>query len=297
MQLQLLTSMIKTDYSQRFLFENSRVRGERVYINQNLQKSLKTHSYPVPIQYLLGELCSSAILLSSILKFDGTFTLQARSKGPVQLLMAECNNQQKFRCFARYSETIGDQPLSLNEQLPDGQLLITANPKRGKQYQSIVVLNQPTLAECFTSYFRQSEQLPTKLWLASNEKCASGLLLQKLPENQHAIHSCQSEKEWNQWQHLVILADTVTRDELLSLDNKVLIHRLFHEEDIRLFDALDIMFQCTCSRQRVINSLITLGDTELKKMSQEAEPSEIKCQFCNKLYTFSSKDIRQLYHQ
>lgn len=289
-------SMTDSDYTQRFLFENSHVRGERVHMRDSLGAVLITHPYPDSIKKLLGELSAAAVLLSSTLKFSGTFTLQARSEGPVSLLMVECTNQHHFRAIARYQEDCLTDQSTLTALLPKGQLLISTDPDKGKQYKSIVVLNQPTLADCFTAYFRQSEQLPTKIWLACDGEKSSGFLLQSLPVNQDIANHGAQKKGAEQWEHTLIMASTMKEEELLSLDNAVLLHRLFNEDDIRLFDAAPVTYCCTCSKERTSHSLISLGKQELSEIANKQEAIETQCQFCNKKYTYSPEELQALCH-
>ena len=286
--------MIDTDYSQRFLFENSHIRGERIHLSDSLETALATHSYPESIRILLGELSAIALLLSSSLKYSGTFSLQARSEGPISLLMVECTDQQHFRAVARYSKDASFDHTSLAVLLPNGQLLINAASTKGKQYQSIVALNKDTLADCFTAYFHHSEQLPTKIWLACDGQKASGLLLQSLPVTQDIANHEAQQKEASEWEHALIITDTVKTDELLTLSNPALLYRLFNEDDIRLFDQKPVTYQCTCSRERIAQSLISLGKQELTEMGKDNHPVEIQCQFCNKQYMYSPDNIQQL---
>lgn len=286
--------MTPTDYTQRFLFEHTHIRGERTHITKSLMSALSTHTYPETINQLLGELIATTVLLSSTLKFSGTFTLQARSEGPITLLMAECSNQQTFRAIAKYRAPALTKTASFNQLLPEGHLLINAEPQGRQRYQSVVKLDQSTFADCITAYFRQSEQLPTKLWLACDGKQSSGLLLQSLPIQHDSANPEKIKQEANTWEQAIILANTVTQEELLTLENKQLLHRLFHEEDIRLYDEVPVNYQCTCSKERTARSLTVLNKNELYELAQEKKPITIQCEFCNTKYLFTEDDIQLL---
>jgi len=285
--------MTVNDYTQRFIFERTFVRGERVQLEQSFEQAVSVRAYPHCVKVLLGELSAAAVLLSSALKFEGAFTLQARSNGPIKLLMVECTNQQHYRAVARYDKELSERIVSLNKCLPDGQLLISVDPEQGQRYQSIVVLNYATLAECLTHYFKQSEQLPTQLWLTCDGQRSSGFLLQNLPAGQSATEKLK-QKEVALWNHLSILANTITSTELLELENSILLHKIFHEEEIRLFDAVPVQYQCTCSKERTSRSLISLGKTELNELIQENRPVDIQCHFCSKQYRYTINEIQAL---
>ncbi|MCY4330446.1 MAG: Hsp33 family molecular chaperone HslO [Endozoicomonadaceae bacterium] len=284
-----------TDYTQRFLFEQTNVRGEHVYLGHSFADALKFHKYPLCIKKLLGQMSVAAILLSSTLKFSGIFTLQARSSGPVSLLMAECTHQQYFRILARFNDSTPlPDDASLAALLPQGQLLISVDTEKTKRYQSIVALNQSTLDECFTAYFRQSEQLPTKLWLTANDKQAAGFLLQSLPTHENKTDVNTLYKKINDWEHATILADTLREEELLSPDTPALLSRLFHEDDLRIFEKTPVSFRCPCSKERISRSLLALGEAELKGILAEQRHIDTYCQFCNHQYYFSEEEIFRL---
>ena len=175
--------MSNVDQSQRFLFDNSPIRGELVGLHHSYQEVLSKHNYPDPVKILLGEFMAAAALLSSRLKLDGSLILQVSGNGQVRVLMAECNADGELRAIAQYNDDFSDAGSILGV----GQLAITLDPKKGNRYQGIVSLNDgDNLADVLEQYFTQSEQLDTHIWLACNGHNASGLLLQKLPQNDNA---------------------------------------------------------------------------------------------------------------
>ncbi len=283
--------MTQTDSAQRFIFENTDIRGERVQLEQSLQDAFAPHAYPEMIRVLLGELATTAVLLSSTLKFEGSMTLQARSTGPVSLLMVECTDKHTFRGVARWSdEQLSPTDTDIHSLLENGQLVITVDPTKGKRYQGIVPLEGENLAACFTSYFQQSEQLPTKLWLTSDGEKAAGFLLQALPSQKEMDPSSREDR----WEHLTVLAETLKSDEMISLPTEELLHRLYHAEDIRLFDAEKVEYHCNCSRERTGNALTTVDPIDLQEILEEQGQVDMDCQFCNTRYTFNEEDIGQL---
>ncbi len=283
--------MTQSDSAQRFLFENTDMRGERVRLDQSLQETLAPHAYPEAIRAMIGEMASAAVLLSTTLKFEGTLTLQARSNGPVSVLMVECTDKRTFRSIAHWDDAqLSPTDNDLHSLLSDGQLVITIDPAKGKRYQGVVPLTGENLAECLSSYFQQSEQLPTRLWLVSNGVQASGFLLQALPAQLEQDAGARARR----WEHLTVLAETLKDDEQLELDTEELLHRLYHEEDVRLFDAEQVKFFCNCSRKRTGSALITVDPADIRQILEEAGQIDMDCQFCNTRYIFTEEEVNKL---
>ena len=284
--------MSKQDQAQRFLFDNADIRGELVSLGSSLEESLAAHNYPVNVKALLGELVAAAVLLSSTLKFEGILSLQAKGDGPLSLLMVECTDQKTFRALARWDEEQTDKltATGLSGLLGHGQLVMTVDPHKGNRYQGIVPLHHATLAECLNDYFKHSEQLATQFWLASNGDSACGMLLQALPES---VESKETHDET--WERLAVLADTLTEEELLTLDHETLLTRLYHQEDVRVFDADAVSFNCNCSRHRTAKILQSVGKEEAEEIIAEQGEIAMGCQFCNQSYTFNAKDVADIF--
>lgn len=281
-----------TDFTQRFLFDDSDVRGEMVVLTQSYAQVLAKHPYPQPVAQLLGELLAAAALLLGTLKFEGLMVLQARSSGPVPLLMVECSSEGELRGIARYHAEQVRADAGLSDLMPEGLLAITVEPRSGQRYQSLVDMDGATLADCLSNYFATSEQLPTRFWLNADGQRARGLLLQQLP----ADRLPDAEAREASWQHVVTLANTLTAEELLGLDNPTLLHRLYHEEQLRLFEPRTLQFRCSCSRERSANALVSLGQADAELLlSENAGSVVIDCQFCNERYAFDAADIAQLF--
>ena len=197
-----------------------------------------------------------------------------------------------MRGIARYhAEQIGADA-GLVELMPEGVLAMTIEPKQGQRYQGIVDLDGATLAECLTNYFATSEQLPTRFWLCADGQHARGLLLQQLP----ADRLKEAEARAASWQHLATLADTLSAEELLGLDNETLLHRLYHQEALRLFEPRPLCFRCSCSRERSARALVSLGPVDAELLLDEhGGQVVIDCQFCNQRYAFDAADVAQLF--
>lgn len=278
------------DTTQRFMFEHADVRGELVALDQSYREVLAKHDYPESVKALLGEMLAATVLLSTTIKFDGLLILQARSSGPLSTLMVECSSDQAVRGIARYAEDLqGD---TLPELMPDGILTITIDPTDGQRYQGIVPLEGHSLADALSAYFDNSEQLPTRFRLQADGRTARGFLLQALP----ADRQIDPEDRNATWEHLSILANTLTAEELLSLDNQTLLHRLFHQEDLRLFDPAPVRFECSCSAERSGNALVSLGrEDALALLAEQGGEIEVDCQFCNARYRFAEAAVEGLF--
>lgn len=284
--------MLDTDYTQRFLFDDTDVRGEWAGLERSYVEVLAKHTYPEPVAQLLGEMLAAAALLVGTLKFDGLLVLQARSSGAVPLLMVECSSDRQVRGIARYHEEQLKPGASLKELMPDGVLAMTIDPANGQRYQGIVALDGINLAECLSNYFASSEQLPTRFWLNADGRRACGLLLQQLP----ADRIRDGEEREASWQHLQTLADTLTAEELLGLDTETVLHRLYHEESVRLFEPKPIRFHCSCSRERSARAVMSLGHEDAEHLlAEQGGTLNIDCQFCNEQYRFDAADVAQLF--
>jgi molecular chaperone Hsp33 len=280
------------DFTQRFIFDESDVRGELVSLERSYAEVLAKHPYPEPVAQLLGEFMAAAALLVGTLKFDGLLILQARSAGPIPLLMIECSSEREIRGLARYDAERIPAGAGLQELMPEGTLAMTIDPTVGQRYQGIVELGGADLSECFTNYFLLSEQLGTKFILKADTHRARGLLLQQLPIDKIKD---QDDRDAN-WQHVNALAHTLSTEELLSLDNETILHRLYHEEAVRLFDIQPLQFRCSCSRERSSRALISLGEEDANLLLVEHGGTvEIDCQFCNERYLFDATDVAQLF--
>ncbi len=277
--------MPNDDFIQRFLFQDFNVRGEMVRLGPSYREVLGQRDYPSTVRHGLGQMLAATALLSATLKFRGSMTLQANSEGPLRLMMAECRDHSDLRAIARFD---ADTP---NPWLGEGHLVITIEPHGGERYQGIVTLEQDSLARAIESYFQRSEQLDTRLWLVADGECAAGMMLQRLPDGQGADKATADED----WRRVELLADTVRDEELLSLQPRTVLERLFHEEQVRLFDPRSVRFACSCSRERSANAIKFLGYDEAMSLVAEQGEVEIDCQFCHARYRFGGDDVRGVF--
>jgi molecular chaperone Hsp33 len=273
------------DSLHRFLFEHAPIRGERVHLDASWQCVLERHDYPPLLRQMMGELTAAAALLAATLKLDGSLVLQIQGTGAIKLLVVECSGDLKLRATAKWEGALQGR---LSELVGDGRFVITLVQQDGKPaYQGIVELEGESVAEILQNYMSRSEQLDTRLWLAVDEHAASGMLLQKLPD--------QAEGDLDAWMRFTQLADTLHDDELMQLPTEELLHRLFHKEDVRLFEAQPVFFHCSCTRDNVAQMLRMFGAEEVESILSERQTIEVHCEFCNHRYEFDKVDAAQIF--
>lgn len=277
------------DIRQRFYFANSPVRGEIVQTQDCLNEIFERHAYPIIIQKLLAEFVTACVLLTATLKLEGRLSLQARGNGALKMMMAECNHHHQVRAIAQLTEGAEfANEASLNDLLGDGLLVITLEPENGQRYQGIVELTGDNLADYLENYFSQSEQLPTRLWLAANQTQGAGLLLQALPQS-------QEDEDEDRWTRLVQITQTLKAEELLTLNADEVLYRLYHEEEVTLPESQAVTFSCTCSREGTAQALLSIGQAECEDILAEQGDIRLNCQFCHTEYVFDLKQINQLF--
>ncbi|WP_282110108.1 Hsp33 family molecular chaperone HslO [Shewanella algicola] len=276
---------MNNDMLHRYLFDDADVRGEIVQLENCYQEVLSAHDYPVALQHLLGELMAATSLLTATIKFTGDISVQLQGDGPVSLAVINGNNEQVLRGVSRWKGEIADDA-SLQEMFGKGYMVITLTPDEGERYQGIVSLDHVNLAACLEEYFNQSEQLPTQIQLFANGKQAAGMLLQVLPT--------KSEQN-DDFEHLSTLTATIKAEELFTLEAPEVLHRLYHQEEVRLFDPVDVTFKCTCSRDRSAAAIKTLSQAEIEAILAEDDKIDMGCEYCNQVYTFDAIDVAALY--
>jgi len=283
--------MASNDTLQRFTFDNTHVRGELVGLKQTLADIYQRQSYPEPVNNLLGELLVAAALLSATVKIEGLLSLQVQTDGPVRVLVAETTHDGKLRGIARMDE---EKEWNDSQLLGDkGQLVITIEPNQGRRYQGIVAIEEGSITKSLEAYFRQSEQLDTRLWIRCENGVAAGLFLQELPELGEVQESLEVDED--AWNRLNQLAQTIRTDELLHLNNQDILHRLYHEEQVRLYEAQPVQFSCSCSKERLSVALTQIGYAECQDIIDEQKKIRADCQFCGQHYSFTQDDVNGLF--
>ena len=269
-----------------FVLEEHGIRGHIIQLDASWRAVLERNAYPPALRERIGELMAAAALLSATLDYQGMLSLQLQGSGPIHWIVVECSSAYELRATARWSGAV--EPGPLKTQIGQGRMIITITPEQGEErYQAIVAAEGDSVAESLQDYFARAEHLRTRLWLSAGEAHAAGLLLQQQPEAEGADRDA-----WNRMAHL---SDTLTGDELSGCTATEIIKRLFHEEDVRLFEAVAVSFRCSCSRERVINTLRLLGPGEIKPLLEEQGEVTVHCEFCNQRYSFDPVDIEQIF--
>lgn len=280
--------MAQHDQLHRYLFEQFAVRGELVTVSETRKQILENHNYPLPVKTLLGELLVATSLLTATLKFAGDITVQLQGDGPMSLAVINGNNQQQMRGVARVQGDIPENA-DLKTLVGNGYLVITISPEEGERYQGVVGLEGDTLAACLEDYFMRSEQLPTRLFIRTGEvdgqPAAGGMLLQVLPAQ---------DAQTNDFEHLATLTETIKAEELFTLSATDVLWRLYHEEEVTVYDPQAVEFKCTCSRERCAGALKTLPDEEIDSIMAEDGEIDMHCDYCGTHYVFNSMDIAEI---
>lgn len=274
-----------TDASTRFLFEDADVRGEVVQLRSAFADLTGEQSYGESTKQLLGQFVAAAVLISNNLKYSGRIILQARSQASLKLVMVECTSDCDIRGIAQGdTQREVEDPTTLIE---GGQLVITIERDGGQRYQGIIALEGGSLARSLDLYFLQSEQLSTRFWLATEGEHVAGLMLQQLP----AQIMQSAEDRATQWHDITVLTDTTTDVELLDLQPQTLLHRLFHEFEVRVYEPKPVRFQCSCSKERCLGALETITNEEIAEILAEQGAITMNCEMCGTTYRFEHGDF------
>ncbi len=281
------------DLLHRFLFERLPVRGHLVRLDASWRAAIEHHDYPRNVSDALGEAMAASVLMAGALKFEGRLSLQFEGRGALRLMLAQCTHRHALRGVARHDNVPpGASGMAL---FGGGQLAVTIEQQEdGERYQGVVPLEQERIADCLERYFERSEQLPTRFLLTATPGRAAGLMLQRVAVGDALSEAEQAEGD-DAWNRIGLLAATVTPQELLETPSKELLARLFGEDDIRLFEGTPVFFQCSCSRERVAGILQSLGDQELQSLLKERGDVEVRCEFCNRAWTFDAVDVAGLF--
>lgn len=291
------------------------LRGRLIKLGPTLDELLAKHDYPPSVSKLLGEAIVLTILLGSSLKFQGRFSLQTQSDGPVSLLVVDFRSPDRLRAYARFDakRVAGDQTPA--ELLGKGHLAFTIDQGPHMQrYQGLVALDGEGLEAAAHEYFLRSEQIPTRVRLAVGEEMraggkrswrAGGMLLQFLPKASERArpadlppgdapegteaHLVPEDDAWLEGQSLI---GTVEDVELIDpeLSGERLIWRLFNERGVRVFDAQPVHAQCSCSREAVASMLASFTHQDRVDMVENGR-IKVTCEFCSSVYEFDPKDV------
>lgn len=269
-----------------FLFEQLDIRGAWVQLGPAWSEMIAGRDYPEPVVELLGQLAAVATLITANLKQAGRLTFQLRGEGAVSLLVMDCDEQLRLRGMARSAPEVSAG--SLPALLGDGALTLTLDTAGMRQpYQSHVPLQGDSVAAVFEHYLTQSEQTPTRLWLAASHETAAGLFLQALPG--------ADERDADGWNRVQILAGTVRAEELLGLGSIKLIERLFPEEDVRVYDPRPVSYYCPYDPAKIYSMLRSVGRAACESILAEHGEIRVHDDVCNHEYVLDAEAVAALF--
>jgi molecular chaperone Hsp33 len=282
---------VKTDVLNRYLFDGKHARGELVQLTKAYQEIIALHEYPPGVQALLGELVAATCLLTATLKFEGEITVQLQGDGPISYMSVNGDDKQNMRGIARLAEPTAG--IGLKELIGKGTMVITIRPEKGEPYQGVVALDKDNLADCLAHYFEVSEQIPTKIWLFNNadNTQVAGSLIQLLPD------SDSKETQLSDFEHLCQLTNTIKADEIFSLDAEDLLYRLYHQEEVRLFEPQSVNYQCSCSEEKCLTAISQVSPSELISIIEEQGCVSMTCEYCLTTYKFDEPKLAHFIHE
>jgi molecular chaperone Hsp33 len=281
---------VTQDALSRFVLEGAGVRGVRVHLTDTSRAMLAPNDYPPPLARVLVELTAAAALLAAALKFDGSLVLQLVGAGPVRLVVVECNPGLSLRGTAQWQGDMRPEtPLRELFGSGDARLAITLDPREGGPlYQGIVSLDAPEVATTIEHYLATSEQVDSKLVLASQGEAVAGVLLQRMPAS-----GSEDDAIWSRASAALasasndaIFAAAAGNDGLASL---------FAAEDVRVFAPSHPRFACTCSRSRVEGALRIAGRDEIEAALAQDGSVDVRCEFCGTHYRFAPAEARAVF--
>ncbi len=287
------TDMTKNDELNRYLFDDKHARGELVQLSKSYQSIISNHDYPLSVRLLLGELLAATCLLTATLKFEGEIIVQLQGDGPVGYMSVNGDNNQQMRGIAKLSQAhIPSTVTRLHDLMGKGTMVITIRPTQGEPYQGVVALEQPTLADCLAHYFEVSEQIPTKIWLFSDDdkQQVAGSLVQLMPDGDGSIEN--KDKQQDDFDHLTQLTNTIKADEIFTLEAQALLYRLYHQEKVSLFEPQVVSYQCGCSSDKCLAAISQVEPTEISAILAEQGKISMTCEYCLTTYDFYSDDLK-----
>ena len=311
---------ISDNFVRSFRLDAAGARGRQVRLGDALHTILQQHDYPNALSRLLGELVALCALLASTIKYDGVFTVQTRSAGPLKMMVVDVTSAGEMRGYADFDAAelsgvhTGDGKISVPRMMGAGHLAFTVDQgPDSERYQGIVALEGATLSECAHSYFHQSEQIASAIQLAADRVNGNwrggALMLQREPDDgghgrplgrdqllDDPGMELADQEDHEDWRRAVILMSSVTPGELLDpgLASDQLLFRLFHEESVRAYQPRGLTFGCRCSRQRVESTLKALPQAEVRTLKIDGRVV-VTCQFCNKSESFGDIELDALY--
>lgn len=280
---------MNNDQIQTFAFDEQPIRGAVVQLDSVTETILAQQNYPAPISDLLMQALVAVSMLFAVSKQAGKMTLQFQGEGAVRLISARCTHEHKLRGLAQWSGDIPED-MSFSEALGGGQLVMTYQADASTEvFQSIIEITGDSIADTMAHYFAQSEQLKTNIHIATRDEQAAGFFLQVLPD--------EAYKQEVSFEHAVMMANTIKPEELLDEPALTLLQKLYHEDNVRVFEPLPLQFGCDCSVERMENAIRTMGRAEAEKVLDEHDSIEVTCEFCQNHFAFDRVQVDKLFSE
>lgn len=301
------------------------IRGRVVRLGASIDTVLERHGYPEPVSRVLGEAAALTVLLGTALKFDGRFQLQTKSDGPISMLVVDFNAPDNYRAVAHFDEARLEQAIAAGatatgDLLGEGHLGLTVDQgSQATRYQGVVALERQSLEEAAHQYFRQSEQIPSRVRLAvgsvvngsGRQWRAGGLIAQFMPHSPERLRAADlhpgDAPEGHEilagdhpdgisddaWAEARSLTETIEDHELLDplLESERLLYRLFHERGARVFEPVVVHEACRCSRERVLGMLRGFSAEDRRAMVADDGTLGVTCEFCSRRYVFDPAEV------
>jgi molecular chaperone Hsp33 len=301
-----------------FAVEPLSTRGRVVRLGPAIDAILKRHAYPSAVARIVGEAAALTVLLGSALKIEGSFQLQTKTDGPLNMLIVDFDAPSNLRALARFdSEKVAaaSEQARSGDLLGEGHLAFTVDPGAGlSRYQGIIPLDGQGLEAAAHQYFQRSEQIPTLVRLAVGEVVtpdavhwrAGGLMAQYLPDSPERRRQADLDPgdapegtprdvvaEDDAWTETRALVGTVQDHELVdpTVSSERLLYRLFHERGVRVFKQGDLRDACRCSRERIEAMLRSFSPEERRDMVGDDGKIGVTCEFCSTKRVFDPSEF------
>ncbi|BBB24050.1 molecular chaperone Hsp33 [Isorropodon fossajaponicum endosymbiont JTNG4] len=271
----------------KFLFKELDICGQHLSISRPWQQMIESRGYSKVVQQLFGELSALAIILANGMKHKGKITMQLQGGGAISLLLVEVSDDLKIRGMVKVSGVI-DEHDNFGRILGKGKIVATLyNAQTKRNFQSLVSINSKGLIQTFEDYFSQSDQLASKIWILSNQDNLSAMLVQKMPDSKQ-----NSQQDWDR---ILLLANTITHAELCELPAQSLLHKLFHEEVVTLFEKDTIEYECQQDREKFEKIIFNLGEKDARDLLKEHGEIAIHNEICNAHLFFDESDLDKIF--
>jgi molecular chaperone Hsp33 len=299
------------------------LRGRIARLGLSIDRLLGRHAYPPQVARVLGEAAVLTVLLGTALKFAGRFQLQTKTDGPIDMIVVDFEAPDRMRAYARFDAARVEEAGPIGDSgrlIGSGHLALTIDQGADMaRYQGVVEVSGTSLEEAAHQYFRQSEQIPTRVRLAVAEEMrgggglrrhwrAGGILVQFLPESPERARladlapgdapegfESHDREEDDAWVEARSLVATVADDELTdpTLSPERLLIRLFNQHEVRVFPAEPVREACRCSRERIFSMLRSFTPEERRDMIADDGSITVTCEFCNTTYAFEPSELEE----